>query len=561
MADSVKRSPAVKYAKWCLQPGNDQVGSYVKKQCAQWLDIVYGRVPGVRVDEEAYRRICGLLRLMVHPDLGCPLYEGLEDYAWLLITAVLCTKDRRGRRYYQTAVLEICRKNYKTFNSAIIFILLLLTEPKFSRFFSVAPDLKLSSELKVAIRKIIKSSPALADESIFKVLRSEIRCKPTDSEYTPLAYSRDKMDGKLANAFLADEAGAMDAYPIEAMRSSQITLESKLGIIISTQYPNDDNAMIDEIDISKKTLDGLLEGQARFSLLYEPDTALLCDDLWMTDDRVIYQSNPVAVKNATVFSALRAMRTMAVLYENKRENYLCKHNNIKYKGLGVEGYVEITKVQACARPEDPEFWQGRPVYLGLDLSQTDDNTAVAMATVADGVLYAKVFGFVPTDRVEYKSKKEAVDYRRLIAAGVCFACGDEVIDYSFVERFILELPKKYGVEIVQCGYDRWNALSTVQKLETAGVECVEIKQHSSVLHSPTKLLREKILSKEFRYDENPMLEINFQNARCTEDTNRNKYVNKKKSAGKVDEVVALINATYLVEQDMLFGHDSFVVQI
>ena len=151
--------------------------------------------------------------------------------------------------------------------------------------------------------------------------------------------------------------------------------------------------------------------------------------------------------------------------------------------------------------------------------------------------------------------------RRLIAAGVCFACGDEVIDYSFVERFILELPKKYGVEIVQCGYDRWNALSTVQKLEAAGVECVEIKQHSSVLHSPTKLLREKILSKEFRYDENPMLEINFQNARCTEDTNRNKYVNKKKSAGKVDEVVALINATYLVEQDMLFGHDSFVVQI
>ena len=128
----------------------------------------------------------------------------------------------------------------------------------------------------------------------------------------------------------------------------------------------------------------------------------------MTDDRVIYQSNPGGGKNATVFSALRAMRTMAVLYENKRENYLCKHNNIKYKGLGVEGYVEITKVQACARPEDPEFWQGWPVYLGLDLSQTDDNTAVAMATVADGVLYAKVFGFVPADRVEYKSKKEVV---------------------------------------------------------------------------------------------------------------------------------------------------------
>ena len=162
--------------------------------------------------------------------------------------------------------------------------------------------------------------------------------------------------------------------------------------------------------------------------------------------------------------------------------------------------------------------------------------------------------------MEYKTLKEGVDYRRLIAQGVCFACGEEVIDYGFVERFILSLPERFGVSIIQCGYDRWNALSTVQKLEASGIECVEIKQHSSVLHSPTKLLREKILEKEFVYDENRMLEINFQNARCTEDTNRNKYVNKKKSEGKVDEVVALINATYLVEQDLLFGHDSFVAQ-
>ena len=559
MADTVKRSRAVKYAKWCCEPENDKAPIYVKKQCTEWLDIVYGRVQGVHVDEAAFRRICQLLRLMVHPDLSCPMFDGLEDYAWLLIVAVLCTRTKQGR-YYETAVLEIARKNFKTFNSAVIFILLLLTEPKFSRFFSVAPDLKLSSELKVAIRKIIKSSPALADEAVFKVLRSEVRCKLTDSEYTPLAYSRDRMDGKLANAFLADEAGAMDAYPIEAMRSSQITLSSKLGIIISTQYPNDDNAMIDEIDISKKALDGLLDEQRRFSLLYEPDPLLRIEDRWQTDDRAIWQSNPVSVHNATVFKAIRDMRTMAVLYENKRENYLCKHNNIKYKGLGVEGYVEITKVQACARAEDRSFWQGRPVYLGLDLSQTDDNTAVAMVTAADSVLYAKVFGFIPAGRVDYKSKREAVDYRRLTAQGVCFACGDEVIDYGFVEQFILSLPEKYGVEIVQCGYDRWNALSTVQKLEAAGIECVEIKQHSSVLHSPTKLLREKILSREFFYDDNRLLEINFQNARCTEDTNRNKYVNKKRSEGKVDEVVALINATYLVEQEMLFGEEGFVAQ-
>ena len=294
-------------------------------------------------------------------------------------------------------------------------------------------------------------------------------------------------------------------------------------------------------------------------MLYEPDDELLTNDQWENNDFVIYQANPVAVNNKDVFNAIRDMRAMAVLYENKRENFLCKHCNIKYKGLGVEGYVDINKVKACRIEDNPNWWRGRRVYLGMDLSQTDDNTAVAMVTEEDGVIYAKVWGFVPADKVTYKSKKEGVDYKRLIAQGVCFACGDEVIGYDFVEQFILELQDKLGVVIVQVGYDRYNAISTVQKLEAAGIECVEVRQHSSVLHSPTKLLQEKILSRKFAYNENRMLEINFENARCTEDTNRNKYVNKKRSAGKVDMVVAIINGVYLQEQEDLYGMD-FVIQ-
>ena len=132
---------------------------------------------------------------MNHPDLHCPIYEGLEDYAWLLIVATLCTKCRNTEqdiRFYTTALLEIARKNFKTFNSAVIFILLMLTEPDFSRFFSVAPDLALSSELKNAIRKIIKVSPALYDElePAFKLLRSQIICLINDNEYTPSTFTR-----------------------------------------------------------------------------------------------------------------------------------------------------------------------------------------------------------------------------------------------------------------------------------------------------------------------------------------------------------------------------------
>lgn len=560
----VKDSKAYLYAKWCTEEMEKKTPVYVKKQAAAWLRIVDGEDEKAYFDEKAFSKICKILKIMNHPDLHISMYRGLEDYAWLLITAVLCTKCKdtdKDMRYYETAILEIARKNFKTFVSAVIFILLMLIEPNFSRFFSVAPDLLLSSELKNAIRKIIKTSPALYDEvdPAFKILQKQIICKLNDNEYTPLAYSQDGMDGKLANAFLADEAGALDEYPVEAMRSSQITLFNKLGIVISTQYPNDNNVMIDEIDIAKKSLDGLLEGQRVFALLYEPDDEYKQGDRWQTEDNAIYQSNPVAVSHDYILEELKKKRKLAILYENKRENYLCKHNNILYKGLGVEGYIDIQKVKECRRDKSDDWWRGREVWVGLDLSQTDDNTAVAMVTEEENAIFANVIGFIPADKIEIKSAKEFVDYQRLVNMGECITCGDEVIDYTKIENYIKGLTTQYGVEVQQIGYDKWNAIATVQKLEEAGYTCIEIKQHSSVLHAPTKLLKEQILSKKFVYDASRLLEINFQNARCTEDTNLNKYVNKKKSTGKVDMVVALINAIYLLQQCQLYG-GNFVVQ-
>lgn len=557
----MKNSVAYKYAETCVRKSYKKAPKYVKIQCKEWIKIADGKSNEAFVDVTAYEKICRILKLIMHPDTGKSMYESLESYAWLLITAVFCTKHKKdGTMYYRTAILEIARKNYKTFVSAVIFIIGMLTLPRFSRLFSVAPDYKLSSELRLACRKIIKVSPAL--EKHFKVMRDMISCKATDSEYMPLAYSTDRMDGKLANIFLADEAGAMDSYPIEAMRSSQINLSNKLGIIISTQYPVDNSGFMDEVDLAKKILDGLFDDKRTFALLYEPDDEIVKQ--WETNDLAIYQANPVAADSPEMFDSLKKARSLTVLYENKRENFLCKHLNIKYKGLGTEGYVDVIKVRECKRARDLEFWKGKRVYLGLDLSLTEDNTAAAMVCYEDGIIYANVMGFLPEGRVELKTNRENVNYRQLIKEKCCIACGDEVIDYLTVEEYVLGLEKNLGCEIVQLGYDRYNAVSSVRKFETAenAIECVEIKQHSSVLHPATKLLKERILQKQFVYDENLLLEINFSNARCTEDTNLNKYVNKKRSEGKVDMVVALINAVYLLnENELLTSEMDWAVQM
>lgn len=538
---------------------------YVKLQMKDFIRICDGKDKKYKVSEKKLKQVENILRILIMPKglkAGQTLYECSAGYQWLFYTAVLCIvyRENEDKRRYETGVLEICRKNFKTYTISTIFILLFLTEPRFSQFFSVAPDGALSKEIQNAISETIRSSPMVyefRDQKRFKLLRDYILFKPSQSKYVPLSFSTSRMDGRMPNAFCADEVGALPiSYPIDAMRSGQLNILNKLGFIISTKYPTISNPFEDEVEYSKRVLDGLEEDETRFSLLYEPDKKTG----WETDDLIMQQANPAALEIPEIWEDLLKKRAYAIAVESARENFVTKHCNIIYQGVGTETYIDTKDLMDCKVAEID--WRGRVVYLGLDLSETNDNTSVAMVTVDDdNRILADSFAFIPEGRIEEKTSYEKVNYKELVRTEKVIACGDKVIDYGAVERFILGIEEKYGVQIQAIGYDRWNALSTAQKLESAGYNMVEIRQHSSVLHSPTKLLKEKILSGEFEYTDNRLLEINFQNARCVYDTNKNQYVNKKKSTGKVDMVVSLINAVYLLQQDVFLNQMDFTIQI
>ena len=537
---------------------------YVRMQMKDFMRTCEGKNNKYIVSEKKVKQVENILKILVMPKglkAGQSLYECTTGYQWLFYTAILCTvyRDNTNKRRYETGVLEICRKNFKTYTIATIFIILFITEPKFSRFYSVAPDGSLSREIREAISETIRSSPLIYEfkgNKRFKILRDYIQFKPTQTQYIPLSYSTSRMDGKLPNAFIADEVGALPiSYPIEAMRSGQLNILNKLGFIISTKYPTIDNPFENEISYAKKVLNGQEKDETIFSLLYEPDKT----KGWETNDLIMQQSNPVALEIPEIWEDLVKKRAKAIAIESSRENFVTKHCNIIYTGKDTESFVNITDVQACKVAKID--WDGRVVYVGLDLSQTDDNTSVSMLALDDdNNILAESFAFIPEDRIEEKTLSEKVNYREFIEKGKVIACGDRVIDYSVVENFILSLEEKYNVQIQAIGYDRWNALSTAQKLENAGHNLVEVRQHSSILHPCTKLLKESILGGKLRYMENALYEINFQNCRCTYDTNKNLYITKKKSMGKVDMVVSTLNALYLLQQDALLGQMDFVIQ-
>ena len=535
---------------------------YVIKQCQKFLEICDGKSEKYFLDEQKLNQIDDVLKLLIMPrglKAGNSIYECSCGYQWILYAAALCVvyRENPDRRRYETVILEVARKNFKTFTIATIFVLLFLLEPKFSKFYSVAPDGALSREVKTAIEEILKSSPLVYQNKgmpRFKILRDYIEFIPNENRYIPLNYSNSRMDGKLPNVFLADEVGALpNSYAIEAMRSGQLNILNKLGCIISTEYPTANNPFEDEVNYAKRVLDGTQADDTVFSLLYEPENT----DNWSFDDTILKHANPVALEIPEIWDDLLKKRARAISIESARENFLTKHCNIIYQGAGTESFIDIKDLQRCR--VNKIDWTGRDVYVGVDLSMSNDNTAVAICAEENGRILADIVCFIPEGRIDEKNKFEKLDYRRFVAGSKCIACGNKTIDYGVVEDFVFSIEEKYGVTVRAIGFDRYNAMSSAQKWNQK-YNTVEIRQHSDTLHPPTKLLSEKITDGEFEYEKNTLLEINFENARCTYDTNMNRYVTKKKSQGKVDMVVALINAVYLLQQDVIFS-DNWVVQV
>lgn len=538
---------------------------YVMLQCVEFKKTCDGKSVRYEINEKRVQYIEKILKILIMPKglmAGKKIADCMSGFQWLFIIAVLCTvykKDKKKRRY-ETAILEICRKNGKTFLIAILFILLFFIEPEYSYFYSVAPDGSLSREIKKAIEEIIGKNTSVLEvegpDRMFKIRRDDIYFITKQSKYIPLNYSNSRLDGKLPNVFLADETGALpNSYAIEAMRSGQLTILNKLGCIISTKYPTTKNPFEDEVEYAKKVLDKRKKDESVFSLLYEPDDT----KNWTTNNEILAHGNPLALDIKEVWNELIKKRERAIEVESARENFLTKHCNIIYQGVGAETFIPVAQVKKCKGKEIE--WGEKNVYIGVDLAMTNDNCAIAMASVDDeNNILAEVITFIPEGRIDEKNKFEHIDYRRFIRAMKCISCGDMTVDYSVIEEFVFGIENKYGVTIVAIGYDRYNALSSAQKWEEK-YTTVQIRQHSDTLHPPTKLLAEKIANREFKYTENQLLEINFENAKCTYDTNMNRYVNKKKSNGKVDMVVALINAIYLLQQDILFEDSGFTVQV
>lgn len=553
---------AKQYAEDCIS-GKEITTFEVKKQCEWFLEDLEKQNNDYYpyyFDTKQIGIIEGILKLLNFATglhiVGKSIYEGLENFQAFFIANIFGWRYKSDSKKfrYREVDLFIPRKNTKTFLAALIIIILMLTEDEYSEFYSICLDRDLAGEVKKAISQILNASPLVSEYfNIPKTLSGRMECTLTHSFYQPRTSEANRNNSIKPSAFIADEYGAMkDNANVEAMRSGQLSVKNPLMFKLTTAYAEDKSIMLDELEYLKKIYKETEKDDRLFALVYYATE----DHLW--DDIGIMMANPLRIEEN--YEEIKRAREKALAKPSERTEFLTKNMNYFMPSNSGEEFISIDKLRLCKNTRGVFNWNGKDVYVGIDLAMTNDNTAVSMVTMEDDMIYAKSWAFIPADRIEEKNRRERTDYRRFIEEGNCFACGDEIVSYAFIENFIMNLEKNYGVHIIQIGYDRYNCISTANKLDLAGYETVEIKQHSSVLHMPTKWLQEHILQRKFSYDGDKLYEINFQNARCTYDTNMNRYINKKKSNGKVDMVMSTIDALYLLQQEVLNEENNFVCQ-
>lgn len=128
---------------------------------------------------------------------------------------------------------------------------------------------------------------------------------------------------------------------------------------------------------------------------------------------------------------------------------------------------------------------GKDCYLGLDLSTTTDLSALALVFPPQGnQLDWRIIWecWIPEENMQERIRNDHMPYDLWAAGGWITPTEGNVVDYNLIETKILELTKLYNV--VELDADRAFATMLLQRLEKAGITCVDVPQTFMSLTDP-----------------------------------------------------------------------------
>ena len=499
-------------------------------------DLDSGKDRGLLFDEPAGNHVCQFFeKYLKHSKgewAGKPFI--LEPWQVFELYSLFGWKNDQGLRRFKKAYRELARKNGKSTAEAGKGCYLLFGDEEIgAEIYTAATKLDQAKIVHDEAVNMVKKSKGLM--KFAKIFHNSIVCERTSSKYMPLGADSNTMDGLNPHGVIIDELHAHRTRKMwDVLNTALGSRRQPLLLAITTAGFDRHSVCWEQHDYSEKILNGIIDDDSWFGLIYSIDEA----DDWH-DDKIWIKANPnlgIAKKWDYMRSEFKEACEKVSYVNTFRRLHLDEWTEQSVK------WIDMTQWDACHEKIYLEELKGRQCFGGLDLSSTLDITAFVLIFPKQGeddkIIVLSWF-WLPEENMRKRVERDRVPYDIWKSKGFITTTPGNVIDYDFIRKQIREIGETY--EIIEMGYDPYNATQLVLQLQDDGFLVVPVRQGFLSMTAPTKELEKIVVGQELNHLNNPVLRWMANNVMTKTDPAGNLKPDKEKSIEKIDGVVALIN--------------------
>ena len=509
-----------------------------------YRDLLDGGKRGLFFSEaHAWHVIHFIERFFVHikgPLAGKPIKLDPWQLFW---TAVLYGWRRQdGRRRFTRTYEEVARKNGKsTWKGPQGAYLFLMDGEQGAEVYTVASTREQAmSVFKPAFdnmkRWARRSNGVGRSFNIFNGLNQE-KVTYDSSVFKPLPANIDALDGLNPSAVLYDELHAQKTRDVwDVMESALGARTQPLMSAITTAGFILDGICTEVRKYLIDVLEGRRDDDSFFGYVYTLDDG---DDPFFEGSWI--KANPALGLGKSV-EYMRDQARKAKALPSALANFKTKDLNVWCNS--ADGWFDLAVWDKGGGKFNSSMLDGRRCFGGLDLASTRDLTAFVLVfppDEEDGLWYVLVWTWCPQSKVDAQAD-DAAPYGRGSDEGWLTVTDGDVTDYRPVAETIVAACERF--DVVEIGFDRWNAQQLTNDLMEREVPLVEIPQNTGGMYPGSKQLEELVYGKRIRHGDNPVLRWCAGNVALLMDSNGNFRPDKKRSKenGRIDLIVAAVIA-------------------
>jgi len=488
----------------------------------------------------------------------------LEPHEEALTANIFGWKDNNGNRRYREVLYYVPRKNSKTTWAAGTSLQVLFTdgEPG-AECYCAAADREQASLLYQQVEQMIHNCPLLEEKVIMYATTKTTRYCEENSFFKAISAEANTKHGFNSHLVIVDELHAQPNGELtDVLETSMGSRTQPLLIYITTSdYERPGSVCNMKHDYAKR-----VQGDPSIDPRFLPAIWEASVENDWQDPEVWKKANPNLGKSVSM-DYFERMCKKAVEIPSFENTFKRLHLNIRTE-QDVR-WIPVAKWDACLAEDGytPEDMLNRKCYMGIDISSKVDLSSLALFFPGESDFKHRIlcYNWMPRDNALLKERETKVPYtlwaRNPRYPHQLTLTDGDVIDQEVVRNKIHELATQY--EVLAIGFDPWNAAQLGGELLRDGLPVFEYRQTFASMSPPTRELEEMILTRKLEQDGSPILRAAISNIAAELDGNDNVKLNKKKSTGRIDPIVASINAIGLwlsaeLEEESIYNERGLI---